>query len=70
LLRFDLPIFFGRNINFSIQQTDFDLLNARLAPEVLFHPVCSKVSSHAFNAHFDVLDLRLANQRSEHYQQH
>jgi hypothetical protein len=34
-------------------------LNASLAPEVLLHPVCSKVSSHAFDAHFNVLDLRL-----------
>jgi hypothetical protein len=30
---------------------------------VLFHPVGSKVSSHAFNAHFDVLDLRLRYRR-------
>jgi hypothetical protein len=34
-------------------------LNARLAPEVLLHPVGSKVSSHAFDAHLDVFDLRL-----------
>src|SRR2546430_10095702 len=36
-----------------------DALNARLASEVLLHPVSSKVSSHAFDAHFDVLDLSL-----------
>jgi hypothetical protein len=36
-------------------------LNASLAPEVLFHPVGSKVSCHAFNAHFNVLDLRLGD---------
>src|SRR5207244_2910984 len=32
---------------------------ARLAPEVLLHPVCSKISSHAFDAHLDMFDLRL-----------
>jgi hypothetical protein len=45
-------------------------LNARLAPEVLFHPVGSKVSSHAFNAHFNVLDLRLGSQCAKKYQQY
>jgi hypothetical protein len=37
------------DINFSTQQANFHFLNARLAPEVLFHPVGSKVSSHAFD---------------------
>jgi len=36
-------------------------LNARLASEVLLHPVCSKVSSHAFDAHFNLFDLRLSD---------
>jgi hypothetical protein len=40
-------------------------LNARLAPEVLFHPVGSKVSSHAFNAHFNVLNFRLCRRHSQ-----
>jgi hypothetical protein len=35
-------------------------LNARLASEVLFHPVCSKVSSHPLDAHLDMFDLRLS----------
>ena len=56
-----MPILFGGDINFAIQQTNFYRLNARLAPEVLFHPVCSKVSRHAFDAHFDVFDLRLGH---------
>jgi hypothetical protein len=43
-------------------------LNARLAPEVLFHPVGSKVSSHAFDAHFDLLDLGLGNGRKRRAQ--
>jgi hypothetical protein len=30
---------------------------------VLFHPVGSKVSRHAFHAHFHVLDLRLSYRR-------
>jgi len=33
---------------------------------VLFHPVGSKVSSHALNAHIDVRDLRLGQRRREH----
>jgi hypothetical protein len=41
-------------------------LNARLASEVLFHPVGSKVSSHALNAHIHVRDLRLDKRRSKH----
>jgi hypothetical protein len=35
---------------------------------VLLHPVGSKVSSHAFDAHFNVFDLRLSdwtNHRNE-----
>jgi len=36
-------------------------LNARLAPEVLLHPVCSKVSGHAFDTHLDVFDLRFGH---------
>jgi hypothetical protein len=56
----NLPILFGRDFNFSINQADFDVLNARLASEVLFHPVCSKVSGHAFDAHLDMFDLRLS----------
>jgi len=47
-------------------------LNARLASEVLLHPVGSKVSSHAFDTHFNVLDLRLshwANNRNEQSKQ-
>ena len=61
-----MPILFGRDIDFSINQTDFNFLNARLASEVLFHPVGSKVSSHAFNAHIHVRDLCLDKRRSEH----
>jgi len=38
-------------------------LNASLASEVLFHPVGSKISRHAFHAHFNVLNLRLRNHR-------
>jgi hypothetical protein len=41
-------------------------LNARLAPEVLFHPVGSKSSSHAFDTHFNVLDLRLSHRHNNH----
>jgi hypothetical protein len=52
-------IFFRRDLNFPIDQTDFNCLNARLASEVLLHPVCSKVSRHTFHAHFHVLNLRL-----------
>src|SRR5205807_610423 len=59
----NLPVLFGRDINFSINETDLNFLNARLAPEVLFHPVGSKVSSHAFNAHIDVCDLWLGQGR-------
>src|SRR5262249_9081465 len=40
-------------------QADFHGLNARLASEVLFHPVCSKVSGHAFDAHINVLNLSI-----------
>jgi hypothetical protein len=32
---------------------------------VLLHPVGSKISSHAFNTHFNVLDLRLSQWRSQ-----
>jgi len=67
LRRFDPPIFLGRDIDLSIQQTDFDFLNARLAPEVLFHPVGSKVSGHAFHAQFNVLDLCLPDQRAQQH---
>src|SRR5262245_19834467 len=59
----DLPILFWSDLNFSINQADFYALNARLASEVLLHPVCSKVSSHAFDAHLDMLDLRLRYRR-------
>jgi hypothetical protein len=38
-------------------------LNARLASEVLFHPVGSKVSSHALNAHIHVGNLCLGQRR-------
>ena len=61
-----MSIFFGRDINFSIDQTDFNFLNARLASEVLFHPVGSKVSSHALNAHIHVRDLCLGQRRRKH----
>jgi hypothetical protein len=57
LVRINLPIFLGSDIDFSINQAHIDVLNASLASEVLFHPVCSKVSCHAFDAHFDVLYL-------------
>jgi hypothetical protein len=59
LRRINAPVLLWRHLNFAIDQTDFDILNARLAPEVLFHPVCSKVSCHAFDAHFNVFDLSL-----------
>jgi hypothetical protein len=61
-----LPIFFGRDINLSVEQTHFNFLNARLASEVLFHPVGSKVSSHALDAHVDVGDLRLGQRHCQH----
>jgi hypothetical protein len=35
----------------------------------LFHPVGSKVSRHAFDAHFDVLDLRLRHRPNHHSKQ-
>ena len=57
--RVNLPVLFGGDFDFSINQADFYICNARLASEVLFHPVCSKVSGHALDAHFDVLDLCL-----------
>ena len=60
---FDKPVFLGRDLNLSVDQTDFYALNARLAPEVLLHPVCSKVSSHTFDAHFEVFDLCLRDRR-------
>jgi hypothetical protein len=44
-------------------------LNARLASEVLLHPVCSKVSSHAFDAHLNVLDLRLSHRHNHRAKQ-
>ena len=59
VLRINSPVIFGDDLNFSIDQGYIDALNARLASEVLLHPVSSKVSSHAFDAHFDVLDLSL-----------
>jgi hypothetical protein len=59
-----VPIFFGSYVDFSIQQTNIYFLNARLAPEVLFHPVGSKISSHAFDAHFNVFDLRLRRRQN------
>ena len=52
-------VFLGRDVDFPIEQANFHVLNARLASEVLFHPVGSKVSGHALDAHFDVLDLGL-----------
>ena len=57
--RINLPVLFRGDIDFPINQADFYVLNARLASEVLFHPVCSKVSSPTFDVHFDVFDLRL-----------
>jgi hypothetical protein len=70
--RINPRIFLGSDIYLSITQTYFYVLNASLASEVLFHPVCSKVSSHAFDAHFHVLDLRLRmrHQRGDEQQQH
>ena len=64
-----MPIFFRGDINFPIYEAYFYLLNARLAPEVLFHPVGSKVSSHTFDAHFNMFDLRLSGQRAEQNEQ-
>lgn len=58
-------IFFRSYFDFAIDQTDFDALNARLASEVLLHPVCSKISSHPFDAHFDVLERALADLASQ-----
>src|SRR5215471_4800310 len=55
----NLPIFLGSDFDFSINQTDINILNARLALEVLLHPICSKVSCHAFDPHLDMFDLCL-----------
>ena len=66
LSRVDLPILLGRDIHFPINQADFYCLNARLAPEAFLHPVCSKVSRHAFNPHFNVFDLRLSHRHYHH----
>jgi hypothetical protein len=44
-------------------------LHARLALQVLLHTVGSKVSSHSFNAHLDMLYLRLRDGRDGHAQQ-
>src|SRR5215472_3169539 len=58
LRRINSAVVLGDDLNFSVDQADIDTLNARLASEVLLHPVSSKISSHSFDAHFDVLDLR------------
>jgi hypothetical protein len=60
----DLSIFPGSDIDFSVEQTHIYFLNASLASQVLFHTVGSKISSHAFDAHLDMLDLRLSHRHN------
>jgi hypothetical protein len=64
--RINLAIILWRDLDLAIQQADFNFLDASLAPEVLFHPVSSKISGHAFHAHFDMPDLRFCGQGNQH----
>jgi hypothetical protein len=63
--RIDVPVFFRHDLHNSIAEADFNSLDARLASEVLLHPVGSKISSHSFHAHLNVLNLRKRRRGAE-----
>jgi len=52
----DLAVFLGRHIDFSIDQANIHFLERQTGVRGVASPRRLKVSSHAFDAHFDVLD--------------